>query len=135
MFTRRNQGLSGRAAPPVLGGDSVFGKASPLGGASSPLASSFELLQQAAEAMQVGREHGEGDGALEAIGAAASDTVEAAMLQSVDGRLDCRMRTPCGGEGFTVLPLPIGARQIPLLRQDVEIKNLVKPDAVCWGQL
>ena len=54
------------------------------------------LLQEQPDAMQVGGQYLQCDGAHEAVGAMASDTVEPPMLQPIDGRLDRRMRTPRG---------------------------------------
>ena len=50
--------------------------------------------------MQVGGQYRQCDGAREAVGAMAADTVEPPVFQPIDGRLDCQMRTPRGHEGF-----------------------------------
>ena len=80
--------------------------------------------------MQVGGQYRQCDGAREAVRAMAADTVEPPVFQPIDGRLDCRMRTPRGREGFLRLPLPVSSGKIPLSRQRVDVEQRVEPDPV-----
>ena len=81
------------------------------------------------DAMQVGGQYRQCDGAREAVRAMAADTVEP-VFQPIDGRLDCRMRTPRGREGFLRLPFAVGSGKIPLCRQYVEVEQRVELDSV-----
>ena len=56
------------------------------------LSFAFPLLQDQPDAMQVGRQHRQGNRTREAVRTMAANSVESPMLQPIDGRLDRRMR-------------------------------------------
>ena len=129
----RNQALSGVAVPVTWLKRFVAGcvlEALGSGGWSPSPAFFLACPEHASEPMQVGGEHRQGDGPLEAICSAASDAVEPAMLQGVDGRLDRRVFAPRGGKGLLGFAFPVSDRQVSLLRQHGEVKQLIKPGPV-----
>ena len=58
--------------------------------------------------MEVGRQNRQSDRSREALRAMAANAVESPMLQTVDGRLDRRMRTPRRRKRFLRFPFPVG---------------------------
>ena len=73
------------------------------------LSFAFPLLQDQPDAMQVGRQHRQGNRTREAVRTMAANSVESPMLQPIDGRLDRRMRTPRGNKRLLLFPFPVGS--------------------------
>ena len=76
---------------------------------SLTLSFAFPLLQDQPDAMQVGRQHRQGNRTREAVRTMAANSVESPMLQPIDGRLDRRMRTPRGNKRLLLFPFPVGS--------------------------
>ena len=88
-----------------------------LGDASSSFA--LPLLQDQTYAMQVGGQYRQGNRTRKALRAVASNTIEAPMLQPIDGRLDRPMRTPRGhndSSAATLRPVLGERRGLPASR-------------------
>ena len=79
------------------------------------------------QAMQVGRQNGQLDDALEAVPAAVPHPVQPVMLQMVDRRLHAGVQTAHRAELRMVRPPPLLRVQVSLLRQRVHLQQRVQP--------
>ena len=73
------------------------------------LSFALPLLQDQSDAMQVDRQHRQGNRTREALRTMAANAVESPMFQPIDGRLDRRMHTPRGRKRLLFFPLPVGS--------------------------